>query len=114
MHPLPHLEHPPIPRPDDLPVSVAKHIAIILQRSQWHESFNKQIIQLNEETILRTRENDGIEVLANTVLHELDLLPLDQLPLGIIGPRSDWLDSAAIAFSSASGIGPSKTGRSTL
>src|SRR5271154_519454 len=85
MNPLPHLEHPAIPCPDNLPVSIAKKAPVILQRTQRHKPFNEKIIQLNKETVLRARKNDCVEVLANAILHELDLLPLDQLPLCIIG-----------------------------
>ena len=85
MHSLPHLEYPPVPRSYDLPIGIAKHIAVVLQRCQRHKPFNKQIVQLHEEPILRTRENDGVEVLADAVLHELDLLPLDQFALRIVG-----------------------------
>src|SRR5271170_797302 len=85
MDPLPHLEHSPVPRSYNLPVSIAKHVAIILQRRQRHEPFNKQLIQFNEEPILRTRKYDRVEVFAHSILHELDLLPLNQLTLCIIG-----------------------------
>ena len=54
MHSLPHLEYLPVPRPNDPPISIAKHVAVVLQRCQGHKPLNKQIVQLNEEPILRT------------------------------------------------------------
>ena len=49
------------------------------------EALDEEVVELDEEAVLGAGEDGGLEVFADAVLHELDLLPLHQLALGVVG-----------------------------
>ena len=63
-------------------------------------------VQLDEEAVLRGADDQRVELLADALLHELDLLPLHQLALGIggaaLGLRAFVRDRAQIVLGTAS------------
>ncbi len=70
---------------DDLACVFAVSVDIVDQAIERHQAFDEQIGELDEEPELGGVHDHRIEVFADAVLHELYLLPLDELPLGFGG-----------------------------
>jgi hypothetical protein len=56
--------------------------AVARQRIQRDEAFDEHVLQLDEEPEARGGNDQGVELVADPVDHELYLLPFDQLTLG--------------------------------
>ena len=82
---LAHLEDAAVAGADDGAVGVAEEVAVVLQGGDGDEAFDEEVVELDEEAVLGAGEDDGVEVLADAVLHEFDLFPLDELALGVVG-----------------------------
>ena len=70
---------------DDLARVFVVGVAVVDQRVQRDQSFDKQIGELDKESELGDADDQAVEVFADAILHELDLLPLHQLALGFVG-----------------------------
>src|SRR5580700_6961400 len=70
---------------DDLPRVLVVGVEVIGKRVQRDQSFNKQVSELDEEAELCDTGDQSVEILADAILHELDLLPLHQFTLSIVG-----------------------------
>ncbi len=65
---------------------LAVAVAVVRQRMERHQALNKQLAELNEEAVLRDRKDDGVEVFADSIFHEFQLLGLDQFALCVRSP----------------------------
>ncbi len=92
VHALAELKHLAGVRADDSPVGFAEEEVVDgaegergRKRLNGDEAFDEELVELDEEAVLGAGEDGRVEVLADAVLHELDLFPLHQLALGIVG-----------------------------
>src|SRR2546423_8605242 len=74
---------PPLAR--DLLGVLAVSVAVVRHRRERHEAFDEHIEQLDEEAELGHADDQSLELFADAIAHELDLLPLHQLALGVVG-----------------------------
>src|SRR5439155_5737624 len=70
---LAHPEDAAVAGSYDLAVGVAEDVAVVLQGGDGDQAFDEEVVELDEEAVLGAGEDDGVEVLADAVLHELDL-----------------------------------------
>ena len=70
----------------DLADVLAVFEAVARKSIERHQSFDEHILQLDEESKTSGGNNQRVELIADPVDHELDLLPLDQLPFGLRRP----------------------------
>ena len=70
----------------DFTCVLAVCVAVVRKRMQRHQALHKELTELNEEAVLCHGKNDGVEVFAHSIFHELQLLGLDQFALCIRGP----------------------------
>ena len=83
----------PLTQAVDLSVALADYlagvfvegVAVVGQRVQWDQAFDKQIGEFDEESELSHADDQAVEVFADPVLHELDLFPFHQVALGFVG-----------------------------
>ena len=64
---------------------LAPGVAVVAQGVDGHEALDEQVGQLDKEAVLGRVEDKGGKLLADAVLHEANLLPLDQFALGLGG-----------------------------
>jgi hypothetical protein len=60
-------------------------VAVVGQRVQWDQSFDKQIGEFDEESELGHAGDQAVEVFADSFLYELDLFPFHEVALGFVG-----------------------------
>ena len=49
------------------------------------EALDEEVVEFHEKAVLGAGQDGRLEVFADTILHELDLLPLHQFALGVVG-----------------------------
>ena len=70
---------------DDLAGVLAIGVDVVEQAAEGNEPLDEEIGELDEEAVFGGVHHHRVEVFADAVLHELDLLPLHQLALGFGG-----------------------------
>ena len=68
---------------DNLMRILAPGVAVVAQRVDGHQPFDKQIGQLDKEPVFSGVQHQRGKLLADLVLHEANLLPLHQLAFGL-------------------------------
>src|ERR1035441_3016644 len=63
-------------------------VAIVTQRVYRHQALNKEIGKFDEESVLGWIQHQACKLLADTVLHESNFLPLHQLSFSHGLPRA--------------------------
>ena len=86
LDPFAHPEAVSRPCPADRPVRVPEAVVVTGQRRDRHHPLDEQLIELHKKSILRHRQNDRLEVIADLIGHEPHLLPLHQFALRIRSP----------------------------
>ena len=60
-------------------------VTVVGQSIQRHQALHEEVGQLHEESILGHADNQSVEVFADAILHELDLLPFHELAFSFVG-----------------------------
>src|SRR5579863_87049 len=69
---------------NDLLRAFVIHVAVVDQRVQRHQPFYEQIGQFDKESKLGDARDQPVEVVADSILHELHFLPFHQFALGVV------------------------------
>ena len=70
---------------DDLVCVLAPGVAVVAQRVDGHQAFDKQIGQFDEQAVFVGVQHQRGKLLADAILHEADLLPLHEFAFGLCG-----------------------------
>ncbi len=82
---LPHEVFAMVAASDDFAGVFAVGVVVVAERVDGNESLDEEVVELDEEAVFGGVENHGVEVFADAVAHELDLLPLDEFAFGFGG-----------------------------
>ena len=82
LHAIAGAEAAPPALANDLVRVFAPRVAVVAQRVDRNQAFDKQVGEFDEEAVLGGVEHQRGKFLANPVLHEAHLFPLHQLALG--------------------------------
>jgi hypothetical protein len=77
--------------------ALAVDVLVIDQGIERYKTFHEEIRQLHEESVLGQADDERVKFVAEVLRHEVDLLPLHQFALGVLG--------AALGFGSFRGEG---------
>ena len=64
---------------------LAPGVAVVAQTFDRHQAFDEEVSEFDEEAVFGGIENERGELFADTILHEADFLPLDELAFGFGG-----------------------------
>ena len=70
---------------DDLAGIFAVGVIVVAERVDGDKSLDEEVVEFDEESVFGGVEDHGVEVFADAVAHELDLLPFDEFAFGVGG-----------------------------